>query len=101
MKSPFPGMDPYIEAHGLWGDFHSGLIEGIHSAVSQALPENYVARTGRRSYIVVIESEEKRERHFEPDIKITSRRGPKSRGKAAQSEPAMENGAPVSLRAFI
>ena len=27
MKSPFPGMDPYIEACGLWGDFHSHLIE--------------------------------------------------------------------------
>ena len=25
MKSPFPGMDPYIEASGLWEDFHQGL----------------------------------------------------------------------------
>ena len=23
MKSPFPGMDPYIEACRLWGDFHT------------------------------------------------------------------------------
>ena len=30
MKSPFPGMDPYIEAHGhLWEDFHHHLIEDI------------------------------------------------------------------------
>jgi Protein of unknown function (DUF4058) len=27
MKSPFTGMDPYIEACGLWGDFHSHLID--------------------------------------------------------------------------
>lgn len=26
MKSPFPGMDPYIEACSLWGDFHNRLI---------------------------------------------------------------------------
>lgn len=23
MKSPFPGMDPYIEACGLWEGFHN------------------------------------------------------------------------------
>ena len=29
MKSPFPGMDPYIEACGFWEDFHHGLIEQV------------------------------------------------------------------------
>ena len=29
MPSPFPGMDPYIEACGMWADFHSHLIEKI------------------------------------------------------------------------
>ena len=29
MTSPFPGMDPYIEDHGLWPDFHSKLIGEI------------------------------------------------------------------------
>jgi Protein of unknown function (DUF4058) len=29
MKSPFPGMDPYIEACGLWEGFHSHLIDKI------------------------------------------------------------------------
>jgi hypothetical protein len=29
MKSPFPGMDSYIEACGLWGDFHNHRIEAI------------------------------------------------------------------------
>jgi hypothetical protein len=49
MKSPFPGMDPYIEACGLWGDFHNALIAEIYRAVSEALPRGYVARTGKRS----------------------------------------------------
>jgi hypothetical protein len=26
MKSPFPGMDPYYEACGLWEGFHNRLI---------------------------------------------------------------------------
>ena len=26
MKSPFPGMDPYLEANGLWEGFHNRLV---------------------------------------------------------------------------
>ena len=26
MKAPFPGMDPFIEACGLWSSFHDSLI---------------------------------------------------------------------------
>ena len=33
MKSPFPGMDPYIEGSGLWEDFHNHLVEGIYRAM--------------------------------------------------------------------
>jgi hypothetical protein len=29
MKSPFPGMDPYLEACGLWEGFHNRLINKI------------------------------------------------------------------------
>jgi hypothetical protein len=29
MKSPFPGMDPYIEVSNLWGDLHDTLIADI------------------------------------------------------------------------
>ena len=56
MKSPFPGMDPYIEASNLWGDFHSHLIEKIYEEISALLPEGYVARTNERSYIALLES---------------------------------------------
>ena len=46
MKSPFPGMDPYIEACGLWGDFHHDLISEIKHALAQAVPERYLVRRG-------------------------------------------------------
>jgi hypothetical protein len=29
MKSPFPGMDPFIEARNVWGDFHGDFIVGL------------------------------------------------------------------------
>lgn len=48
MKSPFPGMDPFIEACGLWEDFHDDLIHAIKQTIAPRLPEGYVARTGVR-----------------------------------------------------
>jgi Protein of unknown function (DUF4058) len=99
MKSPFPGMDPYIEGCGYWRDFHGHLIEKIFDDVSTNLPEKYIARTNERSYIVLIESEDKADRFFEPDVKVTSPRDTKSRGKGGAA--AIANGAPLSVRAFI
>jgi hypothetical protein len=104
MKSPFPGMDPYIEASGLWRDFHGHLIEKIFDAVSEALPRGYVARTGKRSYLVLTESEEKLERHFEPDVSVSAPRSRKSTPAtpAGQTPVAAAEGAePMALRAFI
>src|SRR3954451_9482092 len=57
MSSPFPGMDPYIESCGLWGDFHQRLITGIADQLAEATPERYLVRTQERSYLVLVESE--------------------------------------------
>jgi hypothetical protein len=53
MKSPFPGMDPFIEGCGLWGDFHDALIQDIKNALAQRVPERYLVRTGERGYVVL------------------------------------------------
>jgi hypothetical protein len=80
MQSPFPGMDPYIEACGVWGDFHHSLIAQIHAALADAAPERYLVRTDVRSYKVLIESGANVERPFLPDVKIvTPKNGSKSR----------------------
>lgn len=50
MKSPFPGMDPFIEAQHLWGDFHDDLIIELKRAIQRQLPPGYVARTSDRTY---------------------------------------------------
>ncbi|MCI0465015.1 MAG: DUF4058 family protein [Gemmataceae bacterium] len=106
MKSPFPGMDPYIEASDLWGDFHGHLIEKIYEEISAVLPEGYVARTGERSYIALLESGERKEYWFISDVKVSAPRDRKRTAPAASeaksmpvlATPEME---PVDLRAFI
>ena len=45
MKSPFPGMDPFIEGCGLWEDFHGHLIEKIFETLAVTVPAKYVVRT--------------------------------------------------------
>jgi hypothetical protein len=50
MRSPFPGMDPYVEQHHLWPDFHDDLIAEIKRFLAAAVPARYVVRTGERSY---------------------------------------------------
>jgi Protein of unknown function (DUF4058) len=103
MKSPFSGMDPYIEACGLWGDFHSHLIEKIGEKLADAAPEHYLVRTGERSYVVLVESEGMKSHPFLPDVSVTSRRGRKKtlkKGGTALAEPDRE-AEPVTMRAFI
>ncbi len=102
MKAPFPGMDPYIEACGLWEDFQAALIYEIPVALSQAVPERYVVRSGERSYLVLIESEEKLRPAFVPDVTVSLPRGRKKGEKKAGTtvaEPSEK--APQVMRAFI
>jgi hypothetical protein len=42
MKSPFPGMDPFLEGH--WGDVHTSLIVYICDQINDVLPSDLRAR---------------------------------------------------------
>src|SRR5438034_4622827 len=50
MPSPFPGMDPFLEAQG-WADFHMEMIAGIRAALMPRLRPRYVARVEERVYL--------------------------------------------------
>jgi hypothetical protein len=104
MRSPFPGMDPYIESCGLWGDFHNDLIIAIKHVLAQAVPQGYFVRTGERSYHVLVDSEEKRDQPFVPDVKVTapagSKKPRKKQGGVALASPSGAS-APMTLRAFV
>jgi len=104
MKSPFPGMDPYIEACGLWEGFHNRLIHKIDEVLAQVLPRGYSIDTAVRSYIVLMESEGKKERLAKPDVAVTQPTGGKNprkkKGGVAVAAPAAEAES-VLMQAFV
>ena len=104
MKSPFPGMDPYIEACGFWEGFHNRLIHKIDEAIATVLPRGYTVDTAVRSYVVLMESEGKDEYLAKPDVTVTQARGGKKPRKkkagVAVAAPA-EEAESVLMQAFI
>ena len=49
MPSPFPGMDPYLEAH--WRDIHAGLVIYARDALQAVLPGALRARVEERVFL--------------------------------------------------
>jgi len=52
MQSPFPGMDPYLEACGLWEGFHDRLIARIDETLARQLPRGYTIDIASRTFAV-------------------------------------------------
>lgn len=66
MKSPFPGMDPYLEKH--WLDVHSTFITFCKSALNRVLPPDLVARSEER---LAIDASEWSDAHgLRPDVRV-------------------------------
>jgi hypothetical protein len=61
MPSPFPGMDPWLEAPGLFPIVHGKLIDRIADAINLVLPKPYLATTDR---LVEVDPESRRK----PDV---------------------------------
>ena len=100
MKSPFPGMDPYIEASGLWEGFHSRLVAEIERTLASAVPDRYFVEPVERSYIVLAGIDEKDRHAFVPDVSVlTSDRSGAQRAPAVVEET--NSAEEVTARAFI
>ncbi len=91
MPSPFPGMDPYLEAH--WRDVHAGLIIYARDALQGVLPPSLRARVEES---VLLETPNGLSEHpLFPDVRVVEyppqspRRGLESRPEAgvAVAEP--------------
>jgi hypothetical protein len=65
MKSPFPGMDPYLEPH--WLDVHTAIVAAARQDLNRHLPDDLIASVEER---VAIETEEGDERTFGPDVRV-------------------------------
>ncbi len=101
MPSPFPGMDPFIEACGRWESFHPKLIGEIERTLAAALPERYYVDLEVRSYIAIAGTEGKEFPPFLPDVGITARtEETPAKGTATALAETTETEV-VSMQAFV
>ena len=90
MPSPFPGMDPYLEAH--WGDVHARLVIYMSEALQRDLPSDLRARVEER---VFVESDDRELRSVYPDVRVYERPHARPRlepavgGATAVAEPLL------------
>jgi hypothetical protein len=61
MRSPFPGIDPYLEHPVFWSSFHFRLVSAILSSLDSALPAQYYTEIKTHTYQVLEGSEEDEE----------------------------------------
>lgn len=85
MPSPFPGMDPWLEAADIWPDFHDAFAAEIRNVLNRTLPAPYYARLEMRPEIGVIDDEETTAyRHrLVPDVTVVEPAGASSRSGGA------------------
>jgi hypothetical protein len=82
MPSPFPGMDPYLEALGLWPDFHHRLATEISIELNTALPSPYYAQLEMRQELGIVEEGGVSQRII-PDVTVVRHPQPSARAGAA------------------
>ncbi len=83
MSSPFPGVDPYIEAQGLWEGFHLMTLACCCESLNVRLPSNYLATLA--AHIDLVDRAQSEHKETIPDV-LVARRGRRSaagRGEGA------------------
>lgn len=90
MRSPFPGMDPYLEDPDIWMDFHERFITYCSDALNERLPDAYEARIEER--ISLVEAPEGEVRWVRADVAVSD-------VGAAKNPPASNGGAAAALLA--
>ena len=91
MKSPFPGMDPWLEIY--WRDVHARLIIYIADHLQVQLPEPLVARAEED---VSVDIEDEPAGAVRPDVEIAEDRAEK--GGVATLAPPVSVAEPLLLR---
>src|SRR5215469_4891279 len=88
MPSPFPGMDPYLEAPAIWPDFHDSLAAEMRMLLNKSLPAPYYARLEKRPEIGIVQ-DGGTTRKIVPDVSVVRRPGATAAGGgvAVQDQP--------------
>jgi hypothetical protein len=92
MKSPFPGMDPYLERD--WEDVHHRLVQYASDTLQPDLPDDLLARVDQR---VFVESEGARIRPIAPDVRIAAAYPAPEESRA----PALREGAAALVEPLV
>jgi len=66
MSTPFPGMDPYLEAGHIWKQVHSDLISAVRQYLVPILRPHYRVSIEEMTYLSVLPPKERR--GGEPDV---------------------------------
>ena len=105
MRSPFPGMDPYLEQR--WSDVHSKLIAFIGEALQSRLPSALRARAEERVLLEGPLDQNPSSYHFQPDVATTNvgrgtGRSVQAAGGVAVAEPDLKiELAPITERKLV
>ena len=75
MPSPFPGMDPYLEAPHIWPDLHNALAGELRNELNQTLPSPYYAHLEMRPELGITEERGATHR-IVPDVTVVRHPGP-------------------------
>ncbi len=92
-KSPFPGMDPYLERH--WSDVHHSLIQYTRDVLQPDLPNELISRVEERVYV---EAQSERVRAIVPDAHVSEApawAGGQASGGTAVAEPPVAVAEPL------
>jgi hypothetical protein len=67
-KSPFPGMDPFLEDGAEWGGVHTWLMTTIGEQLGRLLPANFSIKIEQRVYLTADGSDETQQ--IVPDVYV-------------------------------
>lgn len=103
MTSPFPGMDPYIEARREWSDFHNSLAEVLRTELNTLLATNYYAVTTTYATYDIIQIAQQERRSISPDVSVwqTVPSGTTTAGVAVIDPPTVHSRVPLEVEVRI
>src|SRR5437660_1339920 len=97
MPSPFPGMDPHLEHPSVWEGFHHVFITECMYALSERLPERYVANVGEG--VELVSRGDPAAEQYLPDVAVT--REPPARQQARGERPVAVGGTALAVAPLI
>lgn len=86
MPSPFPGMDPYLEAPDIFPDLHHTLAAMIRDELNHILPPTYYARMEMRPELGILadDDDEEPRRWIIPDVLVLKHQPPREAPRPAR-----------------